>query len=454
MQPIVYLTHAAGKNNAANPIHKESKCSMDDTGISKHSFENGLTVLVKEIHHVPLVSHWVWYRVGSRNERPGQTGISHWVEHMQFKGTPKYPIHTLDQAVSRDGGVWNALTYLDWTTYFETLPSHKLDIGLQLEADRMRNSLFDAHETELERSVVISERQGNENDPLFRLGEAVQKAAFNAHPYRGQVIGELADLKSITREDLYGHFRRFYTPTNAVIALAGDVDTKDALAKLGELYGDIPGQSPDNQDPQPEISIGQAQWIELEGPGETVYLQLSYRAPAARDDDFFALMVLDSFLTGPSSLAMFGGGGVSNKTSRLYQRLVEQDLAVSVSAGLQATIDPYLYEMLVILPPQQPVEDVVKVIEGEIAALQDGHARQENIDQAIRQAKALFAYGSESITNQAFWLGYASMFADYNWFASYLRQIEQVTPERITQVARRFLNKEQRVTGVYRPKNG
>jgi len=94
------------------------------------------------------------------------------------------------------------------------------------------------------------------------------------------------------------------------------------------------------------------------------------------------------------------------------------------------------------------------VIEGEIAALQDGHARQENIDQAIRQAKALFAYGSESITNQAFWLGYASMFADYNWFASYLRQIEQVTPERITQVARRFLNKEQRVTGVYRPKNG
>ena len=163
-------------------------------------------------------------------------------------------------------------------------------------------------------------------------------------------------------------------------------------------------------------------------------------------------MVLDSFLTGPSSLAMFGGGGISNKTSRLYQRLVEGDLAVSVSAGLQATIDPFLYEMLVILPPHQDVNEIIHVIDDEIAALQDGQARRDEIDQAIRQAKALFAYGSESITNQAFWLGYASMFADHTWFDTYLSQIEQVTPERVSAVAQRYLNRELRVTGVYRPK--
>jgi zinc protease len=425
---------------------------MNNPGVISHRFENGLTVLVKEIHHVPLVSHWVWYRVGSRNERPGQTGISHWVEHMQFKGTPRFPIHTLDQVISRDGGVWNALTYLDWTTYFETMPAHKLDIALELEADRMRNSLFDRRETERERTVVISERQGNENDPLFRLGEAMQKAAFREHPYRVQVIGELGDLQSMTRDDLYNHYRRCYNPANAVIALAGDVDADETLAKLGKLYAGIPGQPMPQPDIQPEGIIPEAQIIEMEGPGETIYLQLSYRAPAASDDDFFALMVLDSFLTGPSSLAMFGGGGISNKTSRLYQRLVEGDLAVSVSAGLQATIDPFLYEMLFILPSQQDENKVIQVIDGEIAALQDGQVSQEEIDQAIRQAKALFAYGSESITNQAFWLGYASMFADHTWFDGYLSQIERVTPERVSAVARRYLNRNQRVTGVYRPR--
>ena len=425
---------------------------MNEPRVTEQRFDNGLTVLIKEIHHIPLVSHWVWYRVGSRNELPGKTGISHWVEHMQFKGTPRFPVHTLDQAISRDGGVWNALTYLDWTAYFETLPAHKLDIGLQLEADRMRNSLFDPQETELERNVVISERQGNENDPLFRLGEAIQKAAFREHPYRGQVIGELDDLKSITRDDLYSHYQRFYNPANAVIAIAGDVDPNKVLTQLGDLYGGISGQVVDGPFPQPEADIAAGLRIEMEGPGDTVYLQLSYRAPAARDADFFALMVLDSFLTGPSSLAMFGGGGVSNKTSRLYQRLVEKDLAVNVSAGLQATIDPYLYEMLVILQPHQSVEKVMGIIDAEIAALQDGKVQPEEIEVAIRQARALFAYGSESITNQAFWLGYASMFADFHWFETYLDQIEQVTSERITQTARRYLTSERRVVGIYRPR--
>ena len=210
-----------------------------DPKVETHVLDNGLTILTKELHHVPLVSHWVWYRVGSRNETKGKTGISHWVEHMQFKGTPKYPVNVLDQAISRDGGVWNAMTSLDWTAYFETLPSHKVDIALDLEADRMLNSLFDKEETELERTVVISEREGNENEPLFRLGEAVQLAAFEAHPYRNQVIGELEDLKTITRDGLYQHYRDHYAPDHALIALAGDFDTNQVLKKINELYGGI-----------------------------------------------------------------------------------------------------------------------------------------------------------------------------------------------------------------------
>ena len=151
--------------------------------VNKHILDNGLTILTKEIHHAPLISHWVWYRVGSRNEIPGKTGISHWLEHMQFKGTPNYPFHVLNAEISKVGGFWNAMTYLDWTTYYETLPADQAEIAFDLEADRMVNSVFDPKETELERSVVISEREGNENEPVFRLSERMQKASFDFHPH-------------------------------------------------------------------------------------------------------------------------------------------------------------------------------------------------------------------------------------------------------------------------------
>src|SRR5512146_2633741 len=181
---------------------------------------NGLTLHLKEIHTAPLASDWVWYRVGSRDEAAGVTGVSHWVEHMQFKGTPLFPPTVLDKAISREGGMWNAFTYLDWTTYFETLPADKIDLALRLEADRMVNSLFDLEEVESERTVIISERQGNENEPMFKLGEELQSISFRVHPYHHEVIGDMVDLLNMSREDLFGHFRKYYVPNNAVLAVA------------------------------------------------------------------------------------------------------------------------------------------------------------------------------------------------------------------------------------------
>ena len=162
---------------------------------TKTTLSNGLTVLLKEIHTAPLISSWMWYRVGSRDEAPPLTGISHLVEHMQFKGTPKYPASMMDKAISRDGGMWNAFTFLDWTTFFETMPADKIDLALRLEADRMRHSVFDEKEFASERTVVASEREGNENEPLFQFGEAVQQAAFRVHPYHHEVIGDMADIQ-------------------------------------------------------------------------------------------------------------------------------------------------------------------------------------------------------------------------------------------------------------------
>ncbi len=425
---------------------------MTNQQVNTHKLKNGLTILTKELHNVPLVSHWIWYRVGSRNEVQGKTGISHWVEHMQFKGTPKYPVNVLDHSISRNGGFWNALTSLDWTTYFETLPSNKLDIALDLEADRMINSSFDPQETELERNVVISEREGNENEPLFQLNEEINKVAFDSHPYHHQVIGEMDDLRSITRDQLYQHYQDHYSPNNAVIAIAGDFDTTKIIDRIRSLYEDIPARKNNIYIPSSEGPIQGEQVVEIEGTGDTVYLQVTYRAPAARSEDFFTLMVLDSLVTGPTSLAMFGGGSISNKTSRLYQLLVEKDKAVSVSGGIQATADPYLYDILAILPPGKSSEDVLKVIESQVTRLQNEPIDQIDIERAIKQAKALFAYGSENITNQAFWLGYACMFADHTWFDNYIPSIEQITPEKIQLAAQKYLQSDQRVIGIYRPK--
>ena len=297
--------------------------------ITQTTLSNGMKVLLKEIHTAPLISSWVWYRVGSRDEVNGRTGISHWVEHMQFKGTPQFPSNVLDKAISREGGMWNAFTYLDWTTYFETMPADKIDLGLRLEADRMVNSMFDEDEVASERTVIISEREGNENEPHFQLGEAVQGAAFRVHAYHHEVIGDMADLRSMTRDDLYDHYKTYYVPNNAVMAVAGDFETDQMLARIKELYEPIPaGEEPPRlARPEPEQK-GELR-LSVEGPGETTYVQVCYRFPNASHPDFFPLAVLDSLLAGPSSLNMFGGG-ISNKTSRLYRALVEKELTVSV----------------------------------------------------------------------------------------------------------------------------
>lgn len=421
--------------------------------ITDVTLSNGMQVLLKEIHTAPLVSSWVWYRVGSRDEVNGRTGVSHWVEHMQFKGTPQFPSSVLDKAISREGGMWNAFTYLDWTTYFETMPADKIDLGLCLEADRMVNSAFDEAEVASERTVIISEREGNENEPQFLLGEAVQGAAFRVHAYHHEVIGDMADLHSMTRDDLYRHYKTYYIPNNAVMAVAGDFDTGSMLARIQELYEPIPmgDEPPRLARPEPEQN-GEVR-LSVEGPGETTYVQVCYRFPNASHPDFFPLAVLDSLLAGPSNLNMFGGG-VSNKTSRLYRALIDKELTVGLSGGAQATIDPFLYNISLTIHPQRKPEEALSALDDEFKRIQDELVSEEEITRAIKQARAIFAYGSENITNQAFWLGYAEMFADYNWFLTYLEKLAAVTPADVQRVAQKYLQPRSRVVGIYAPNGG
>ncbi len=412
--------------------------------ITQTTLKNGMKVMLKEIHTAPIISSWVWYRVGSRDEPTGKTGISHWTEHMQFKGTKQFPASMLDKAISREGGRWNASTSHDSTRYFETMPADKIDLALRLESDRMQNSLFDAKEVASERTVIISEREGHENEPMFRVSEAVQQTAFHVHPYHHEIIGDMADLRTITRDDLYDHYRKYYVPNNAVLSMAGDFDTRSMLKRIKELFEPIPkGKVPPRlirPEPEPKGEVR----LSVEGPGETTFIQIAYRFPNATDPDYIPLQVFDSLLAGAS--------GLSYKTSRLYRALVDKEFAVDVSGWSEATIDPYLYRITITKHPKRQPEEVLAALDKEITKLQDVLVSSSEITRAVKQARAVFAYGSENITNQAFWMGYVEMFSSYEWFTNYLNKLAKVTPADVRRVARKYFQPSSRVIGTYVPK--
>jgi len=417
--------------------------------------DNGLKVLIKPIPTAPIISHWVWYRVGSRDEAPGKTGLSHWVEHMQFKGTPNYSAEEMEREVARKGGFWNAFTFFDWTTYYATLPSAEIDGLMHFEADRMRNTAYPPDEVESEREVILSELEGSENDPTFRLSRKVQEALIKIHPYHHEVIGTREDLRSLSYHDLLEHYHHYYRPSNAVLTIAGDLNPNEMLDKVADLYANIP----DNKEPHLPITRtfpldppNQGEQVfEIDGPGDTVFVEIPSPPLPAAHPDTYALIIFDSLLSGPTNMNMFGGGSVSNKTSRLFKALIDSGLAMGAGGGSPITIDPYLYTFNLTLRPEQSISAAIQALDEQIERLQTETVPEDQIARAIKQAKAIFAYGTENITNQAFWLGHAEMFSNYTWFQSYINNLEKVTPQDLIRIARQCFIKQHRAVGIYHP---
>jgi len=417
--------------------------------ITRHTLKNGMVVLLNEVHTAPLISWWVLYRVGSRNEPTGLTGVSHWVEHMLFKGTEQFPAGYLDKAIDREGGMWNAQTSFDYTAYFETLPSDRIDLGLRAEADRMINATFDPEEVESERTVIISERQGSENSPGFWLGEEVQAAAFRVHGYHHEIIGDMTDLETMTRDDLYNHYRAHYVPNNAIAAIVGDFDTQTMIERLEKLFGSIPAGPAPRLFNRPEPPQQGERRVRIERPGPTQFLSVAYRVPEASHPDWIKLYMLDSILGGASG---FGGGGVGNKTSRFYKALVRTELAASVGSGLLPSIDPYMYQIDVTLREGRTLEEVEAAVFAEIDKAINGEIMQEELDKAKKQARALFAYSGETVTNQAFMLAYYEhVTGSYDWFLTFEERLRTITLEDVHEVAQKYLQPRQRTVGWFIP---
>ncbi|MBE2268800.1 MAG: insulinase family protein [Anaerolinea sp.] len=418
------------------------------TSVTRHVLDNGLVVLLKEVHSAPIISWWVLYRVGSRNERTGTTGISHWVEHMLFKGTDMFPPGFLDKAIDRVGGSWNAQTFLDYTAYYETLPADQIDLALRLEADRMLNAKFDPKEVESERTVIISERQGAENSPTFWLSEEVQASAFRVHGYHHEIIGDMIDLETMTRDDLYHHYRAHYVPNNAIAVAVGDFDSEQMLERIKELYGAIPAGEQPQLFARPEPEQHGERRVRVERPGRGTFIEVGYHVPAANHPDWFKLEIMNSILCGADSM---GGGGIDNKTSRLYKALVETELAVNVDGGMTQTVDPFLYSINITLRDGRDPEEVEAALYREIDRLRTGDITAADLARAKKQARALFAYSTERITTQAFWLAFAESFDSYAWFEQYLARLEAVTLEDVHEVAQKYLRPQNRTVGYFIP---
>lgn len=420
--------------------------------ITKTTLENGLTVLLKEAHTAPVASFWIWYRVGSGKEHVGITGISHWVEHMLYKGTPTWPADTADKAIAREGGVQNGATWYDFTTYYATLPAARIELELEIEADRMTNALFDPEEVERERTVIISERQGAENEPSFLLEEEVLSAAFRVHPYGHETLGHMSDLLGMTREDLYAYYRTHYVPNNGIAVVVGDFDTHDLLAQIEAHFGPIPSvEVPRIPHPVEPPQVGQRRVVR-EGDGSTAYVSFVFHTPPASDPDFYPLVVLDSVLGGASGMSLFGGGG-TNKSSRLYRALVDTEMAKDVSGSLIPTVDPFLYSIRATVRSQRTPAEVEERLWQEVERVSREPITGEELAKSIKQAKAQFAYSSESVTGQAFWLGWCEIFADHTWFEQYLDRLGEVTPEDVQRVAQTYLQRNNSVVGWYVPRD-
>jgi zinc protease len=430
--------------------HTVDLMSTASNGVTtKHVLSNGMVLLLREVHTAPVISWWVLYRVGSRNEPTGRTGASHWVEHMLFKGTDAFPDGFLDRAIERDGGFWNAQTSYDCTAYYETMPADKIDLALRAEADRMMNARFDPAEVDTERTVIISERQGSENDPFSWLGEEVQAAAFRVHGYHHQIIGDMTDLETMTRDDLYGHYRTYYVPSNAIGALVGDFDTAHMITRLEELFGGFPAMPspPAFMRPEP-LQTGERR-VRVERPGPERYIAIAYKSPPVRHEDWIKLYMLDCILGGASG---FGGGGVGNRTSRLYQALVKTEMVASISSGLNESIDPFLYSVDAVLREESSLEAVEAAILAEIDKAANGDITQAELEKAIKQARALLAYSGETVTNQAFWLAYFEYVAgDYNWLLTLESRLRQITLADLQYVAQTYLRPSQRTVGWFIP---
>ena len=424
---LVSLTFAAGQVHA--------------TYVREIVLDNGLKVLLLEDHKSPAVTFQVWYRVGSRNEKDGKSGLSHFLEHMLFKGTPKTKPEEYSRIIAKNGGRSNAFTTTDVTVYFATMSRDKIGIQLELEAERMTQALLGETYFEPEKKVIQEERRlRTEDNPVSALAEVANAVAYTVHPYRRPVIGWMEDIQNLTRQDLLDYYRTYYSPNNAFIVVTGDFSSEEILPKIKAAYGKISsGPVPPKLRVQEPAQKGERRVI-LKKDAELPFLLMFYHAPNLNDPDNFALDVLTVVLAG-------------GRSSRLYHDLVYQKrLTRGVDADYSSvSIDPSGLSISAQLMPGKEPAEVEREIDGLLDRVKTDLITERELEKAKNQIEASFVFAQDSIFGQAMKVGYYEATGGWQRMNDYLDGIRSVTREDIRRVARQYLDRDRRTVGTLIP---
>ncbi len=415
--------------------------------------ENGLKVLIQEVHTAPLASVWCWYKVGSKDERPGLTGVSHWVEHMNFKGTRNIPRNQVKGIIEQFGGTWNGYTWIDATTYLETASREALDRMLFIEAERMSACLYEPEDCESERTVIISELKGGENDPEQLLDIELTATAFRVHPYQHPTIGWLRDLETMTRDDLYGHYHRFYVPTNATLVIVGDVDSEQVLPRVEHHFGPIASGEPVERVVAVEPRQAAERRVHFRKEGTTAYWRAAFHAPALTDAAFFPMLFVDAALTGASGLNLWSEHKVPTpqRSARLYRTLVDKGLASTIGGAVLPTEHPFLYYIWATVAGGQSLEAVEDAILAELDRIARHGITEAELAKVRAQLRARFVYDSDSVTDIAHQLGYFETIGSWRTYQRLIPRLAMVTLEQVNEAARRYLQADNRTVGWFEP---
>jgi zinc protease len=415
--------------------------SQDIWRVREATLTNGLRVLLLEDHRNPTVTLQVWYRVGSRNEHLGMTGISHMLEHMMFRGAKKYGPGAFSETVEKNGGNDNAFTTEDYTVYFENISSRKIDILLDLESDRMTDVLLDPKLFLLERNVVIEERRlRTEDNPVSDLLEQVDAAAFKVHPYHSPVIGWMSDIEQLTRDDVYSYYKTYYAPNNAVVVVIGDFKSEELLAKIEKSFGQIKSSvSPPKVRSIEPPQRGEIR-VTLRRTAELPFVAIAYHTPNLTSHDSFALEVLSTILA-------------KGNSSRLYKSLVyDKQVALSIGGDYsRLSIDPGLtYFYAQVLPGKNP-SDVEDAIYNEIERIKKEPISQYELEKAKNQLESSFVFSQDSLFGRGFILGQYEILGNWKMVRDYIPGIRAVTAQDVMNVAKKYLTRDNRTVGVLIP---
>ena len=394
---------------------------------------------MREDHTVPVVTSMIWYGVGSRFEEPGIRGISHFLEHMLFKGTDRYKKGEIDLITTCQGGSNNAFTSNDYTAYYFSFASDRWWPALEIESNRMRNNHFDPREFELERQVVIEELKMDLDTPWGALHREVEMQSYSTHPYKNPVIGVYEDLVSISPSHMVEYYRHFYVPNNATLVVVGDFRTDQVLERIQKLFGGLRQQQVSATPAVTEPRRAQQVRIELQRPTRIPRLIITLPAPSVRQRQHYALPVLDNILS-------------EGKLSRLYKKLVEEaKVASSVTTDFSETYDPYLFFIRAELCERADPAKAESLIFEEIASLAGTPIPDGELERAKNQCLTQFAASFETALDQAMQLGLMETLHSYEYWHDYPDQIRHLTSDQVGSLAKQLWTPEQATVGVLSP---